>query len=135
MVTNPTIPPTIVGETVSVLEKLSISAKNEVVAVDGPASNAAAAKPAPKKAMAKKAPAKKAAPKSKAVVKKSVCLYESSDESDDFTGDDSESEAERNVALAPSAPSRARSGRAAAQKVTYVIDSSDEEMSDEESDF
>ncbi len=134
--------PTIVDDTVSVLEKLSINACKEVVMVDKPVEIskplAAAAKPAPKKPAAKKAPTKqaapKAAPKKKAPVKKSVCLYDSSDEDgDDFMGDDSESDAEDNAAPAPAAPSRARSGRAAAQKVTYVIDdSSDEDMADEE---
>ncbi len=131
-----TTPSTIVDDTVKVLENLSINSNKDVAAVDRPASIAVAANPAPIKAPAKKAQAKKkAAPKTapKAKVKKSVSSFDSSgEESDDFMGDDSDSYVE--VVSAP-APSRARSGRAAAQKVTYVIESSDEEMSEEESDF
>lgn len=138
-------PPTLVDDTVSDLKKLSINASEEVMVVESLAPvevlkpKATVAKTASKKSAAKKAPAKqtapKAAPQRKAPAKKSVCLYDSSDdESDDFMGDDSESDAGQDTAPIAPAPSRARSGRAAAQKVTYVIDSSDEE-SDEESDF
>jgi len=95
----------------SVLEKLSISDVK-------PAPVAKEAAPSMKAASQKKAPAQK-----KAVPKKT---YDS--DSDDFM-EDSDSEVE--IVTAP----RARSGRAAAQKVTYVIDDSDSDESyDEDSD-
>lgn len=100
-----------------------------------------AAKKAPaKKALAKKAPAKKAPAKKAPAKKPAKKAYDSSDEdSDDFMGDsDSDSESESERVSAPVAP-RARSGRAAAKKITYVIDDSEDESfggdSDEESDF
>ena len=108
-----------IDDATDVLEKLSINEPKEV------------AKPAPKKA----APAKKAAPVQKAPAKKKK--YDSSDDdSDDFMGDDSDSEVEM---ISAPVPARARSGRAAAKKVVYEIDSdsdSEAEFSDgDESDF
>lgn len=126
-----TVSTTGVDDAVSILEKLEIS--KPAVAKDM-AEPAAAAKPdVPKKAPVKKAPAKNAPPKKKAPAKWTAKKYDSSDEdSDDFMGDGSESEVE--VVSAP-VPARERSGRAAAKKVTYVIDDSDDDLSDEESDF
>ncbi|KAL7543375.1 hypothetical protein ACHAXR_013102 [Thalassiosira sp. AJA248-18] len=122
-----------IDETLSVLEKLSIDEDKET-AKPAPKKAAVATKPAPapkKAAAAKKAPAKKAVPK-KAPAKSKKKLYDSSDDdSDDFMGD---SDSEVEVIAAP-VPARARSGRAAAKKVTYVIDDSDDESFDEDSDF
>lgn len=95
-------------DVVSVLEKLSISE-------DKPAPVAKKAAPKTKKAAPKKAPAKKKAPPKK--------TYDS--DSDDFMGDSSDSEVE-----IIAAPSRARSGRAAAKKITYVLSDSDSDSDD-----
>lgn len=104
----------------SVLEKLSISdVKPAPVAKEAAPSMKAA--PINKAASQKKAPTQK---KEKMAVPKKT--YDS--DSDDFM-EDSDSEVE--IVTAP----RARSGRAAAQKVTYVIDDSDSDESyDEDSD-
>ncbi len=99
-------------DVVSVLEKLSISD-------DKPAPVAKKAAPKTKKAAPKKAPAKKKAPPKK--------TYES--DSDDFLGDSDSDDSVEIVA----APSRARSGRAAAKKITYVLSDSDSD-SDESFD-
>ena len=131
---------TVVDDTASVLEKLSLSSATTKVIPkaaepkDIVTEPAAAAKPvAPTKAPTKKAPAKKAPPKKKAPAKKAAKKYDSSDEedSDDFMGDGSDSEVE----VVVSAPARERVGRAAAKKVTYVIDDSDDDLSGEDSDF
>jgi len=128
-----------VDEAVDVLEKLSIKESETVAKPAAPVAKAPAptrapaktAKKAPAKA-AKKAPAKKAPAKKAPAKKPAKKLYDSSDEeSDDFMGD-SDSEVEM---IAAPAPSRARSGRAAAKKVTYVIEDSDDESFDEDSDF
>ncbi len=100
-------------DVVSVLEKLSIND-------DKPAPVAKKAAPAKKKAAPKKAPAKKKAPPKK--------TYDS--DSDDFMG---ESDSDDSSVEIVAAPSRARSGRAAAKKITYVL-SSDSEDSDESFD-
>lgn len=155
-------PSTILDDTASALESLSINNCEEspsslltadtstpmevpkplVAVVEKPVPKKAAAKkpaakkPAAKKPVAKQAPANLSAPKKKGPAKKAVCVFDSSDEeSDNFMGDDSDSDVEQLAVPEPSIPSRARSGRAAAQKVTYVIDSSDDDMSEEESDF
>lgn len=101
-------------DVVSVLEKLSISE-------DKPAPASVAKKAAPKtnKAAPKKAPAKKKAPPKK--------TYDS--DSDSFMG---ESDSDDSVEII-AAPSRARSGRAAAKKITYVLSDSDSD-SDESFD-
>lgn len=96
-------------DVVSVLEKLSISE-------DKPAPVAKKAAPKTKKAAPKKAPAKKKAPPK----------YDS--DSDDFMESDSDDSVE-----IVAAPSRARSGRAAAKKITYVLSDSDSD-SDESFD-
>jgi hypothetical protein len=44
------------------------------------------------------------------------------------------SDSEVEVIISAPVPARERSGRAAAKKVTYVIDDSDEDESDEEND-
>jgi hypothetical protein len=129
---------TCVEDAVSVLEKLSLSpdAAKEIpksteandIAEPAAAAKTVAPKNAPtKKAPAKKAPAKKAPPKKKAPAKKAAKKYDSSDEedSDDFMGDGSDSEVE--VVVSAPVPARERSGRAAAKKVTYVMDASDED--------
>ena len=118
-------PPSPKEDVVSVLEKLSISdSKPEPVAAKAaPAKTTKkAAAPVKKAAPTKKAPAKKkAAPKKK--------TYDS--DSDDFMSDGDDSDVE-----IVAAPSRARSGRAAAKKVTYVIDDSDDESyASDDSDF
>jgi len=100
-------------DVVSVLEKLSISD-------DKPAPVAKKAAPKTKKAATKKAPAKKKAPPKK--------TYDS--DSDDFMG---ESDSDDSVEIV-AAPPRARSGRAAAKKITYVLSDSDIEDSDESFD-
>ncbi len=128
-----------VDDAVSVLEKLSL-APAAAMKFSKPAEAKVIAEPtasvkpvAPKKAPTTKAPAKKAPPKKKAIPKKAAKMYDSSDEdSDDFAGDGSDSEVE--MVSAP-VPARERSGRAAAKKVTYVIDDSDDDLSDEGSDF
>lgn len=118
----PKKPDAAVDDTVSVLEKLSITENETAKPV------AAKKAPAPKKAPAKK-PAAKKAPAKKAPAKKKKSY--DSDDSDDFCGSDSDSDIE---VVAP-VPARARSGRAAAKKITYVIDDSDDESFDEDSDF
>lgn len=124
----------------SFLEKLSLSSASAkgipkpTEVKDKVAEPVAEAKPvAPTKAPTKKVPAKKAPPKKKAPAKKASKKYDSSDEedSDDFMGDGSDSEVE----VVVSAPARERVGRAAAKKVTYVIDDSDDDLSGEDSDF
>jgi len=139
-------PAAAIDETVSVLEKLSI---NEDKDDANPAAIAVKAIPkkAPpvKKAPVKKAPVKKAAPKKppakkapvkKAVPKKAQKLYDSSDEESDEFNSDSESDSEVEMISAPAPSARARSGRAAAaKKVTYVVEDSDDESFDEDSDF
>ncbi len=134
-----TPPTTGVDDAVSVLEKLSIAPAAAIkiskpAEAKGTAVNTAATKPVVvKKAPPTKAPAKKAPPKKKTISKKAAKMYDSSDEdSDGFEGDSSDSEVE--VVSAP-LPGRERSGRAAAKKVTYVIDDSDDDLSDEECDF
>jgi len=147
-----------VDDTAGILEKLSINESKTTTppganeprdssdnASDAPAKKAplnkkapakkapTATKKAPKKAPVKKAPTKKAPVKKKPAPKKAPRkLYDSSDDedSDDFMGD-SDSASDIEVVSAP-VPSRARSGRAAAKKITYVIEDSD---SDEDSDF
>ena len=132
--------PSGVDAAVIVLEKLSLSSAaakgipKPTEVKDKVAEPLAEAKPvAPTKAPTKKIPAKKAPPKKKAPAKKAAKKYDSSDEedSDDFMGDGSDSEVE----VVVSAPARERVGRAAAKKVTYVIDDSDDDLSGEDSDF
>ena len=101
-------------DVVSVLEKLSISEDKPA-----PAPVAKKAAPKTKKAAPKKAPAKKKAPPKK--------TYDS--DSDSFMG---ESDSDDSVEII-AAPSRARSGRAAAKKITYVLSDSDSD-SDESFD-
>ena len=107
-----TKPPAPKDDVVSVLEKLSISDDKPAPVAKKVAPKTKKAAPI-KKAAPKKAPAKKAPPKEK--------TYDS--DSDDFSDSSVEIVA---------APSRARSGRAAAKKITYVLSDSDVE-SDEES--
>jgi len=144
-------PAAAIDETVSVLEKLSINedkddANPAAIAVKAIPKKAPPVKKAPvKKAPVKKAPVKKAAPKKppakkapvkKAVPKKAQKLYDSSDEESDEFNSDSESDSEIEMISAPAPSARARSGRAAAaKKVTYVVEDSDDESFDEDSDF
>jgi len=114
-------PAAAIDETVSVLEKLSINEDKDD------------ANPA---AIAVKAIPKKAPPVKKAVPKKAQKLYDSSDEESDEFNSDSESDSEVEMISAPAPSARARSGRAAAaKKVTYVVEDSDDESFDEDSDF
>ncbi|KAL3807608.1 hypothetical protein ACHAXA_002546 [Cyclostephanos tholiformis] len=125
-----------VDDAVSILEKLSLApapamkASKHTEAKDKGEPTVAAKPVAPKKAPTTKAPAKKAPLKKKKAAK----MYDSSDDedSDDFVGNDSDSEVE--LVSAP-VPARERSGRAAAKKVTYVVDDSDDDLSDEGSEF
>jgi len=93
---------------------------------------------APEKAepMAKKVPPTKKEPvKKNTYAKKGTKKYDSSDEdenSDDFMGNDG-SDSEVDVISAP-VPARESSGRVAAKQVTYAMDDSDEDESDEVSD-
>jgi len=116
-------PPTPKDDVVSVLEKLSISDDKPAPVAKKAATKTKTAAPV-KKAAPKKAPVKKKAPPKKKT-------YDSSD-SDDFMGD-SDSDSSASVQIV-AAPSRARSGRAAAKKITYVLSDSDSEGSDESFD-
>jgi hypothetical protein len=58
-------------------------------------------------------------------------LSDDDEDSDDFTGNDG-SDSEVEIISAP-VPARERSVRAAGKKVTYAVDESDEDESDEES--
>jgi DNA topoisomerase-2 len=115
-------PPTPKDDVVSVLEKLSISDDKPAPVAKKAATKTKTAAPV-KKAAPKKAPVKKKAPPKKKT-------YDS--DSDDFMGD-SDSDSSASVQIV-AAPSRARSGRAAAKKITYVLSDSDSEGSDESFD-
>ena len=122
--------PSAVAAALASLETLSISepdAPAEPLPVKETQAPEKTSAPAKKAAPKKAAPAKKAAPKKAPPKKPTKKVYDS----DDFMSDDSDS-SDVEVISSPVAP-RARSGRAAAKKVVYAVDDSDD--SDSEYEF